>query len=32
MPHAFNACIWYKDEATYLRFREIIDDKNQVYR
>jgi hypothetical protein len=24
------AVFWYKDEATYLRFREIIEDKAQI--
>ncbi|HEY1662333.1 MAG TPA: hypothetical protein VGI03_07935 [Verrucomicrobiae bacterium] len=25
-----NGLFWYRDEATYLRFREIIDDKDQL--
>ncbi|HEY3762162.1 MAG TPA: hypothetical protein VGN23_10495 [Verrucomicrobiae bacterium] len=30
MPALNNAVFWYKDEATYLRFREIIEDKAQI--
>jgi hypothetical protein len=25
-----NGIFWYRDEATYLRFREIIEDKEQL--
>jgi hypothetical protein len=27
-----NSCTWYKDEATYLRFKEICTDKESFYR
>jgi hypothetical protein len=30
VPSLKNGVFWYRDEATYLRFREIIEDKDRL--